>query len=213
MENKTTITTNIKGFNLNFYTNGNLFSPKSIDLGTMTMLNNVEIKKDDKVLDLGCGYGVVGIYAGKIIGNEKVHMVDIDDQAVNISKENIKLNGLDIKNIYKSNGLDEVSDYDFTLILSNPPYHTDFSVGKNYIEKGFKHLMIGGKLVLVVKRLKWYENKMRAIFGGVKVINENDYYVLISEKRLKDNAPKKKKQPTKKHLKKMARVKKKRFSL
>lgn len=71
-------------------------------------------------------------------------------------------------------------DNDFTLILSNPPYHTDFSVPKHFIEIGFKKLVLGGKLIMVTKRLDWYKNKLTSIFGGVKI---NGYYVFIAEKR------------------------------
>ncbi|WP_408605614.1 methyltransferase [Bariatricus massiliensis] len=52
-----------------------------------------------------------------------------------------------------SDGFRNVPDNDFTLILSNPPYHTDFSVPKHFIEVGFKKLVIGGKLIMVTKRI------------------------------------------------------------
>jgi len=76
-----------------------------------------------------------------------------------------------------------VEESDFTLILSNPPYHADFSVPKHFIEGGFKKLVAGGKLVMVTKRLDWYKNKLISVFGGVKVYEINGYYVFVAEKR------------------------------
>lgn len=187
-----------------------LFSPKDIDKGTFAMLKHIELNSNDKVLDLGCGTGVVGLAIAKVIGEDKVKMVDIDSKAITWSAHNAKLNGLNKVDIQESDGFDNIIEKDFTLILSNPPYHTDFSVAKHFIEEGKKRLCINGKMVMVVKRLDWYENKMKNVFGGVKVFQEDDYYVLISEKR--DNYSKilKKEKPIKKkHLKRIEKSRKK----
>ncbi|QVK19059.1 class I SAM-dependent methyltransferase [Mycoplasmatota bacterium] len=187
-----------------------VFSPKNIDTGTKTMLDQIELSTEDKVLDLGCGTGVVGIAVAKKIGGNRVVMTDIDQKAIACSKRNIELNNLSNIKLILSSGFENIKETDFTLILSNPPYHTDFSVAKEFIESGKKHLQIGGKMVLVVKRLDWYKNKLSSIFGGVKVIEENGYYVLISEKRDVKNRTKKKTKPIKKkHLKKINSSKKK----
>lgn len=82
-----------------------------------------------------------------------------------------------------SDGYKNVGETDFTLILSNPPYHADFSVPKHFIEVGFKKIAIGGKLIMVTKRLDWYKNKLTSVFGGVKVHEINGYYVFVAEKR------------------------------
>ena len=189
-------------------THEELFSPKGPDLGTLSMLKAVDISEDDKILDLACGSGIVGISVGKEIGEDKVVMVDVDPLAVEYSKKNAVLNGLENIKIFQSDGLSSVGDRDFTLILSNPPYHTDFSVAKSFIEDGFKHLKVKGKMALVVKRLTWYKNKMNSVFGGVKVIEDNDYYILISEKRDISNKKRKDKPIKKKHLKRMEKTKK-----
>jgi 16S rRNA (guanine1207-N2)-methyltransferase len=58
----------------------------------------------------------------------------------------------------------------------------DFSVPKHFIEKGFNHLKIGGKLFMVTKRKEWYKNKLISVFGGVKIWEENGYYVFMAQK-------------------------------
>jgi 16S rRNA (guanine1207-N2)-methyltransferase len=176
------IKTILKDIELSFKTSKELFSPRAIDSGTEFMLSKVDFVKGDKVLDLGCGYGVVGILAAKIIGPENVIMVDVNKEATMITKENSELNNVSGIKIIESDGLTNINDHDFTVILSNPPYHVDFAVPKNFIEKGFNRLKMGGKMYMVTKRKEWYKNKLISVFGGVKIWEEDGYYVFMSIK-------------------------------
>ena len=173
----------INGIELVFETANTSFSPLGVDKGTLAMLSIVDLSPSDKLLDLGCGYGVVGIYAAKLIGEQNVVMLDNDPDYVNYAKKNAGLNGVAGISVILSNGFDDLHETDFSMILCNPPYHTDFSVPKHFIEKGFNRLMTGGKMYVVTKRKDWYKNKLSAIFGGVKLNVINDYYVFCSEKR------------------------------
>ena len=173
----------VQGIDLVLHTNEEVFSPTAVDKGTRAMLSFVEFKETDKVLDLGCGCGVVGILAAKQIGTDKVVMCDISENAVQLSKQNAGANGVDDVTIRRSDGLKEISETGFTIILSNPPYHTDFAVAKGFIEDGFKKLTIGGRMVMVTKRLDWYRNKLSSVFGGVTVKEKDGYYVFLAEKR------------------------------
>lgn len=173
----------VQGVELVLQTNEEVFSPTAVDKGTKAMLSFVEFKEGDKLLDLGCGCGVVGICAAKQIGADKVVMCDISENAVLLSKQNARANGVEAVIIRQSDGLKEISETGFTLILSNPPYHTDFAVAKGFIEDGFKKLALGGKMVMVTKRLDWYRNKLSSVFGGVTVKEKDGYYVFIAEKR------------------------------
>ena len=65
-----------------FETAPSIFSPNSIDNGTLAMLSVIDFLPCDKVLDLGCGYGIVGILAGKLIGEENVIMCDVSEEAI-----------------------------------------------------------------------------------------------------------------------------------
>ena len=160
------------------------FSPGRIDKGTLFLLSKVQVTGEDKVLDLGCGYGVAGIAVAKVIGGKHVVMSDISEEAVALTNANLERNGIFNARVSKSNSLKEIPDKDVTVILSNPPYHTDFSVAKSFIEDGHKRLVPGGKLMMVTKRLTWYKNKLSAVFGGVKVWEQDGYYVFIAEKRV-----------------------------
>ena len=160
-----------------------LFSPGHVDRGTAAMLSVAEFAPGLKVLDLGCGCGVVGLLAAKKCGPENVWLIDIDPAAVDIARENAAENGVTGAHFLVSDGLSALNETGFDLILSNPPYQSDFKVAKSFIEKGFNRLKIGGRMLMVTKRRPWYENKLRAIFGGVKVREIDGYFVFEAQRR------------------------------
>ena len=168
---------------LEIETTEGLFSPRGADAGTLSMVSAVELESGQKLLDLGCGAGLVGIAAAKVLGEENVWMTDVDPAAVRCAAENAKRNGVENVHLCCGDALDAVDASGFDWILSNPPYHADFSVAKKFIEKGFNRLKLGGKLVMVVKRELWYRNKLTAIFGGVRMQEIGGYFVFTAEKR------------------------------
>lgn len=190
----------LNGIHLKLQTESSLFSPRRIDTGTLTLLSQISFQAGQKVLDLGCGYGIIGIYAAHFTSAENVIMIDIDPIAVETAKKNALFHHLEAIHIVQSDGFQNVTDQDFDLILSNPPYHTDFHVPKRFIEDGFRRLKYGGRMVLVTKRYTWYKNKLSSVFGGVKVIEENGYYVFISKKCALHKTKKKEKQKLSKKL-------------
>lgn len=180
---------------LEIETTEGLFSPRGADAGTLSMVSAVELESGQKLLDLGCGAGLVGIAAAKVLGEENVWMTDVDPAAVRCAAENAKRNGVENVHLCCGDTLDAVDASGFDWILSNPPYHADFSVAKKFIEKGFNRLKLGGKLVMVVKRELWYRNKLTAIFGGVRMQEIGGYFVFTAEKRSERYAPPKPKAP------------------
>ncbi len=181
---------------LRFQTNDKVFSPSSVDRGTLAMLSTISPTSQDKILDLGCGYGIVGISLARAFAPERVILCDISEDAIALAKENALLNELPELDIRISNGFENIPESDFTLILSNPPYHTDFSVAKHFIETSYKRLAIGGRLVMVTKRLDWYKNKLTTVFGGVRVQEIDGYYVFTAEKRQRTKKQAPKSEPT-----------------
>ena len=173
----------IDGVRLKFETEPRLFSPQGIDEGTAFLLTDLHFSENDKVLDLGCGYGVIGIYAAKRINPEQVFLVDNDPAAVNCAMRNAQINAVERVHIQCSDGFRGLGEKDFTKILCNPPYHTDFSVAKHFIEKGFNRLLVGGSMWMVTKREDWYRNKLKSIFGGVRVTRQSSYIVFEAIKK------------------------------
>ena len=176
-------TIELKSKTLSFHTNNKVFSPSSLDRGTAAMLSTVDFMPDDRILDLGCGYGIVGILAATCLSPNQVTMCDISEDAVQLSMENARRNGVsDGLLVLQSNGFDKISETNFTKILSNPPYHTDFSVAKAFIEDGWRNLAAGGMMYMVTKRKEWYKNKLIAVFGGVHIEEIDGYFVFSAKK-------------------------------
>ena len=173
----------VLGQSVSLETQKGLFSPEHIDRGTLAMLSHVNFDSGMRIMDLGCGCGIVGIVAAKIAGEENVFMSDADPKAVETAKRNAERNGVGGVRLYISDGFRDVDASGFDLILSNPPYQTDFSVAKGFIEKGFNRLKIGGKLYMVTKRREWYKNKIISVFGGVEIRETDGYFVFIAQRR------------------------------
>ena len=171
------------GQRLELETRPGLFSPEHADRGTLAMLSCARFEPGMKVLDLGCGCGLVGILAARICGEENVIMSDIDPLAVETARRNAARNGVGGVRAVVSDGLSGIDEAGFDLILSNPPYQSDFAVAKHFIEKGFNRLKLGGTMRMVTKRRDWYRNKLRAIFGGVRIHEIDGYFVFEAEKR------------------------------
>jgi 16S rRNA (guanine1207-N2)-methyltransferase len=147
------------------------------------MLSCARFEPGLRVMDLGCGCGIVGILAARICGEDNVLLSDIDPLAVEVSRRNAARNGVPGARVVCSDGFSLVDETGFDLILSNPPYQSDFSVAKGFIEKGFNRLKLGGRMVMVTKRREWYRNKLVAIFGGVKIREIDGYYVFDAQRR------------------------------
>lgn len=83
----------VGGIELWFETAPTLFSPARVDRGSVALLSCITFTANDKVVDLGCGYGLIGIYAAKIIGAERVWMVDNDQTAIACAVKNLAVDG------------------------------------------------------------------------------------------------------------------------
>ncbi len=167
---------------LRFETAPSLFSPNGLDAGTAAMLRRAVLAPGDKVLDLGCGYGAVGVYAAMIADPAAVWLVDVDPLAIDYARRNLRLNGVAGATALVSDGSRDLHEAGFTAILCNPPYHADFSVPKHLIEKGFNRLALGGRLWMVTRRDAWYRNKLTSIFGAVRVHRDAGYLVFEATK-------------------------------
>ena len=177
------IVAEVGGHRLELETRPGLFSPEHADRGTLAMLSCAHFEPGMRVMDLGCGCGLVGILAAMECGEANVTMSDIDPLAVQVAARNAARNGVPGVRAVCSDGFSAIDDAGFDLILTNPPYQSDFSVAKAFIEKGFNRLKLGGRMMMVTKRREWYRNKLSAIFGGVMIREIDGYFVFESQKR------------------------------
>ena len=175
----------IRGFSLSFYTGSSVFSPKKVDNGTRLLAEKMIIPSKSKVLDLGCGYGVIGVVAKKICPNCQVYLSDINERAIMLSSMNSKLNKL--KLIVRPGYLFEPwKDMKFNVILLNPPMSAGKEICFKMIEGSYEHLEENGSLQVVVKYRKGgkiIQNEMEEVFGNVETIaRKGGYRILMSRK-------------------------------
>ena len=179
------ITKNIFGNQVSFKTASGMYSPKHLDAGSLVQLKHLQIKNKDKVLDLGCAYGTVGILIKKMYPKTVVFMSDINQRAIDYAKQNIKLNNVDAK-VLQSDAFENIKDKDFDVIVFNPPINAGLKICYKLIAGSFNHLKLNSTLQVVLRSRGGGASilkKMKAIFGNVKKIaNEGIYEIYISKK-------------------------------
>jgi len=174
----------LRGNNLRFCTGSGVFSIGKIDKGTTLLIEKSIIKQDWSILDLGCGYGAVGISIAKAFPSTSIVMADINERAVGLSKMNVKLNQTINITTIQSNLYDKIQER-FNAILTNPPQTAGKKVCFEIIEKARSHLKEGGLLQLVARHKKGgkaLEKKMKEVFGNVEDIGKKSgYRVYVSK--------------------------------
>lgn len=175
------ISVKIKDNLYSFYTDNGVFSKKGLDFGTRTLLESIPNLNGD-ILDLGCGYGPIGIYLAKY-GN--VDMVDINKRSINLAIKNSELNKVKV-NVFESDGFKNITKkYDY--IVTNPPIR----VGKNKLYEllfeAKKHLKDNGIMYLVINKDQGAKSVIKDLSSEyeVNVINKNKGFYIIEAKNSK----------------------------
>ncbi len=159
-----------------------VFSANKLDDGTHLLLQHLQIPSGARVLDLGCGYGVIGIQAART-NAAHVDMVDNNLYAVAAAQENIRLAGLNNAQASPSDALEAVRDRHYTLIVTNPPFHSgkevEYQITQAFIQQSTQVLEPDGEFWLVANKFIPYERIMQPFFRRVERVAEtNRYYVL-----------------------------------
>lgn len=175
------IETEFRDHKLQFKTTWGLFSPKAIDEGSKLLLSNIEIKEDDDCLDVGCGYGILGIALAKVASKGKTLMVDKDFVAVDYSKRNYQLNNLENCQTRLSNGFSGIGkDEKFSLIVSNLPAKVGNEMLSLYLQDAYSHLKPGGRFVVVnIGGIRHFIKRgFMEIFGNHKKLKQGKIYTV-----------------------------------
>ena len=176
----------LRGLDFEFVTSSGIFSPRALDRGTRLLVESMVLPESGAILDLGCGYGPVGIAAARLRPGLEVWMTDVNERAVALAEENAVRNGVDV--VMRLGDLYEpVGGTVFGAILSNPPISAGMRrVVEPLVGGAVDHLVGGGSLQLVVQSNKGgraVASLMEVFFGGVEVVARGGgYRVLMSVK-------------------------------
>lgn len=183
---KKLISFNFDNKKYNIYSDNGVFSKDRFDYGTRVLLNSININElSGNVLDLGCGIGVVGVILGTINKNINIDMVDVNERAISLAKENISLNGT-TADVFISDVYSNVNKkYDY--IITNPPIRAGKEVIRKFLLGGYDYLNDNGILYFVMRKdhgvksmIKELENKYI-----VSIINKDKgFYVVKIVKHL-----------------------------
>ena len=171
------------GHKLTFLTDAGVFSKKMIDFGSQLLLKCLEVEKGERVLDVGCGYGPLGITLVKAYGAQAT-MVDINNRALDLARKNAERNQVSAT-IFQSNIYEQVEGK-FDHVISNPPIRAGKQVVHEIIEKSKDFLEDDGDLTIVIQKKQGApsaKSKMEDVFGNCEIIKKDKgYYILRSVK-------------------------------
>ena len=170
---------------MQFLTASGVFSLKKIDKGSLLLLEKAEIKNTTKdILDLGCGYGPIGIAIAKSFPKKQILMSDVNERAVKLAKKNIKINNVENAKAIISDGFDKIKA-SFDLILLNPPQTAGRKLCYKLIEQSKQHLNQKGTLQIVARHQKGgkqFELFLKDLFGNCKTLaKKSGYRIYCSE--------------------------------
>ena len=188
-ENDKNLVSEIKTFDINilgnlftFNTDNGVFSKGELDFGTSLLIKNVsKMNLSGQILDLGCGYGPIGIILKKI-KNVDVTMSDVNRRALHLVKKKNKKNNVLVTAI-ESNGYENIPDL-FDYVISNPPIRIGKKNLYQLLIETKKHLKENGELIIVVRKEQGALSLVRdmGVYYRVKVIDKDKGFLIISLK-------------------------------
>lgn len=175
----------IDDIDLKFTTDAGVFSKLRVDYGSGVLIKamkNVDFPKDG-ILDVGTGYGPMGLFAAKFWPDQEVDMVDVNERALDLAKRNAQFNRIDNVNIYRSDIYEQV-DKKYGLIITNPPIRAGKKVVDQILADAKDHLVENGILLVVIQKKQGAPSAkklMTKIYGNCEILaRDKGYYILMS---------------------------------
>jgi len=176
------------GMSFQFKTTWGLFSPKTIDDGSQMLLKYLEIEPHFDCLDLGCGYGVLGICMADQAKEGQTTLVDKDFVAVDYSNNNIAINQISNARALLSNGFNALTDEKFDVVVSNIPAKVGKEVLYMYMFDAYKHLKPGGEfyIVTITGLRQFFKRGFQEVFGNYTKIKQGKVYTVAKATKPKN---------------------------
>ncbi|BBK29107.1 class I SAM-dependent methyltransferase [Staphylococcus arlettae] len=187
---ETVFTYSYDNHNLKLTTDTGVFSKGKIDFGSdllvTTFLKANPPGPTKNIIDVGCGYGPIGLMVAKVAPHHQVTMVDVNQRALALAKRNKQKNHIENVEIVESDGLTQVEDATFDFVLTNPPIRAGKTVVHQILTDASSKLKQEGALYVVIQKKQGMpsaKKKMQEVFENVEVVEKSKgYYILRSVK-------------------------------
>lgn len=178
----------LNGINLNLTTDAGVFSKNRVDYGSGVLIEQM-LEQDlpgGNILDVGCGYGPIGLFAAKKWPDRQVDMVDVNERAMDLARRNAAANGAGNVDIFASDRYQEVSGQ-YAMIVTNPPIRAGKAIWSSILSEAKEHLTDGGILLVVIQKKQGAPSAkklMAASLGNCEILTrDKGYYILKSVKK------------------------------
>ena len=173
---------------LRFKTDAGVFSKGEVDFGSRLLAESFILPNAaGDVLDVGCGYGPIGLSIAASFPDRNIHMVDVNERAMALASENAKLNGISNVSIYPSDALSAVEAEGFAAILTNPPIRAGKETVFKIYDGAFAKLAAGGELWVVIQKKQGAPSTMehlREVFGNVETVEKKKGYFILKAQKI-----------------------------
>lgn len=178
----------LRGHTFHFQTDQGVFSKKEVDFGSRVLLDLVTMPETEgPVLDMGCGYGPIGLALATSFPGRHVHMVDINTRAVELAEKNAIRNHISNVSIYESNLFENVKSGPFALIATNPPIRAGKQIVHRIFEESYQYLAKNGELWVVIRKKQGAPSarkKLESIFDEVEGVGKEKGYFVFKAKKI-----------------------------
>ena len=172
-----------RGELLSFVVDAGVFSSRGIDPGTALLIENLRLREDDRVLDLGCGWGAVGVTAAKSSPHGYVVLTEVNHRAAGLARQNLARNRIPNGEVRVGPFYVPVAGDRFDVIATNPPYRIGRKRILRILSEAPEHLMPGGRLLVVGKGsegIRYYQEWLRVHWPGpVEVLGRGSGYRVV----------------------------------
>lgn len=181
-----TFNTELRGHPLKFQSTWGLFSPREVDEGSRLLLDYIDLAPNADCFDLGCGYGVLGITLAKLAPEGQVIMADKDFVAVDYANQNTELNRVHNAKAILSNGLEQLTDEKFDVIVSNIPAKVGNEMLSLFLYDALEHLKPGGRFyVVTINGLRQFmKRNFNDVFGNYTKHKQGKNYTVASAQKV-----------------------------
>ncbi|RXZ82740.1 class I SAM-dependent methyltransferase [Paenibacillaceae bacterium] len=169
----------LRGHSLKFITDAGVFAKSGVDYGSRVLIEALELPDNARVLDVGCGYGPIGITAARLAPAGKATLIDINERAVELARENAKMNGIGNIEIIQSDLFEAVQGRQFDVLITNPPIRAGKAVVHQIFEEGAALLKPGGTMWVVIQKKQGAPSareKLEAVLGDVVEVTKDKGY-------------------------------------